>query len=151
MTEMHLRNQIGVLLIASNMLVVASTIVLFFLNGFLYNEMTTTIALVVPMFSVYTTAIIKSIIANRTNTKDETSIVSPQYVLISWVLPSIFTIYLVVIVFLKAFNVGFASFEQFKGLLVASETIFGTYVGLIVGSMFEIGKGKEKSSLPKRT
>jgi hypothetical protein len=145
MTEMQLRNQIGMLLIASNILVVASTIVLFLLNGFLYNEMTTTIALVVPMFSVYTTAIIKSIIANRTKTKDETATVSHQYVLLSWILPSIFTIYLVALVFLKAFNVGFASFEQFKGLLVASETLFGAYVGLIVGSMFDIGKRKEQS------
>ena len=45
MTELRLRNQIGILLIVCNLLVVASTLILFFLNGFLFDEMTTTIAL----------------------------------------------------------------------------------------------------------
>ena len=144
MTELRLRNQIGILLILCNLLVVASTIILFFLNGFLYDEMTTTIALIVPMFSVYTTAIIKSIIANRTQTKDESAVVSSQYVFISWLFPSIFTMYLVALVFLKAFNIGFSSFEQFKTSIVASEAIFGAYVGLTVSSMFNIGKRKEE-------
>ena len=63
---------------------------------------------------------------------------------ISWLFPSIFTMYLISLVFLKAFNIGFSSFEQFKMSLVASETIFGAYVGLIVSSMFNIGKRKEE-------
>jgi len=144
MTELRLRNQIGIMLVICNLLVVASTLTLFFLNGFLFDEMTTTIALIVPMFSVYTTAIIKSIIANRAKAKDDGPAVSSQYVFISWLFPSIFTMYLISLVFLKAFNIGFSSFEQFKMSLVASETIFGAYVGLIVSSMFNIGKRKEE-------
>jgi hypothetical protein len=145
MTEMTLRGRIGLLLIFSNILVVITTVVLFFLNGFLFDEMTTTVALIVPMFSVYTTAIIKAIVANRTQVKDESPTVSKQYALISWLFPSIFTAYLIVLVILKAFNIGFASFEQFNAMLVGSEAIFGAYVGLVVGSMFDIGKGKHQS------
>ena len=145
MTEARLRDQIGILVIISNVLVVVSTLILFFLKGFLYEEMTTTIALVVPMFSVYTTAIIKSIIANRATVRDESPKVSAQYIFISWLFPSVFTLYLIALVFLKAFNVGFSSFDQFKTTLVASETIFGAYVGLILGPMFHIAKRKEES------
>jgi hypothetical protein len=94
------------------------------------------------MFSVYTTAIIKSIIASRTATVDNSPIVSPQYIFISWLFPLLFSLYLVALVFLKAFNVGFATFEQFKLSLVASEAIFGAYVGLVVGSMFDVRKRK---------
>ena len=148
MTEMGLRNRIGILLIISNLLVVGSTVGLFLLNGFLYEEMTTTIALVVPMFSVYTTAIIKSIIANRAKLYDDTAVVSPQYTFVSWFFPIVFTVYLVALVFLKAFNIGFSTFEQFKGLLVGSEALFGAYVGLVVGSMFDVGK-KEKIPDPE--
>lgn len=140
MTETKLRNQIGIFIILSNILVILSTLVMFFLDGFLAEEVTTIIALIVPMFSVYTTAIIKNIIENSKNIKDESPIVSSQYVFISWLFPTLFTLYLLALIFLKAFNIGFDTFDQFKQFLVGSETIFGAYVGLIVSSMFKIDK-----------
>jgi hypothetical protein len=140
MTELQLKNRVGIFLIIANILVIITTLILFLFSGFLYDEMTTTISLIVPMFSVYSTAIIKSIIENKRDIQDNSQLVTSQYVFISWFLPIVFTIYLIALIFLKAFNIGFTSFEQFKGLLVASETIFGAYVGLIVSSMFNIKK-----------
>jgi hypothetical protein len=61
-------------------------------------------------------------------------------VALSWLFPIVFTVYLVSLVVLKAFNVGFSSFEQFKSLLIASETVFGVYVGITLGSMFRLEK-----------
>jgi hypothetical protein len=140
MTEKALRNQIGIALVIANLIVVLSTIVLYLFGGFLYDEMTTTVALIVPMFSVYTTAVIKAIVGSRTSLMDESPVVSPQYVFISWLFPAAFSGYLIALVLLKAFNIGFSNFEEFKGLLVASEVIFGAYVGLILASMFDIEK-----------
>ena len=146
MTERRLRDGVGLFLIISNILVVAAAIALYFLGGFLFDEITTTIALVVPMFSVYTTAIIKSIIANRQESVDSSPPVSGSYVFIAWVFPIVFTLFLVALVFLKAYNIGFASFEQFKAFLIASETIFGAYLGLVLSSMFRVTKESSRSS-----
>jgi hypothetical protein len=39
---------------------------------------------------------------------------------------------------MKAFNKGFSNFEQFKTMLAIGETAFGTYVGLVLSSIFEL-------------
>jgi hypothetical protein len=105
--------------------------------------MTTTIAIIVPMFSVYTSAIIKNIIAERTVLNDRSPPVSGQYVLLSWALPSVFVAAIFAVVMLKAFNLGFSSFEEFKGVLMAAEAVFGAYVGLVIGSMFDLKREAE--------
>lgn len=146
MTEHKLRDRVGLFLIISNILVVVAAIALYFLGGFLFDEITTTIALIVPMFSVYTTAIIKSIIANKQELVDSSPLVSGAYVFIAWLFPIVFTLYLIALVFLKAYNVGFSSFEQFKAFLIASETIFGAYLGLVLSSMFRITKERSRNN-----
>jgi hypothetical protein len=147
MTERSLRDLVGIFIIIANLLVIAVTLILYFLGGFLFDELTTTIALLVPMFSVYTTAIVKSFVSHRRQIRDTSSPVTPQYVFVAWVFPLTFTAFLVTLVVMKAFNVGFSSFEQFKGLLIASEAIFGVYVGLVLSAMFSI----PKDQLQKRT
>lgn len=144
MTENKLKDEIGIFIILANLLVVGVALTLYFLGGFLFEEITTTIALIVPMFSVYTTAIIKSIIDHRNESVDSSAQVTKSYVFIVWIFPVLFTAYLVSLVLLKSYNIGFSSFEQFKTFLIASETIFGTYVGLVLSSMFRIKQDKPK-------
>jgi membrane protease YdiL (CAAX protease family) len=138
MTENKLRDYIGIFIIVANILVVGVTIALYFLGGFLFEEVTTTIALIVPMFSVYTTAIIRSIIANRLQSGDSSAKVTASFLFIVWIFPAVFTAYLISLILLKSYNIGFSSFEQFKAFLIASETIFGTYIGVVLSSMFRI-------------
>jgi hypothetical protein len=140
MTEAKLRNQIGYLLIVGNMSVIVLILGLFFLGGFLFEEMTTTIALVFPMLSVYVVAVIKYVVAQKAVVVDQSEKVSPQYAMLSWLIPSSLVLYLICIVILKAFNIGVSSFEQFKILLTVGQTVFGGYAGLILGSMFELRK-----------
>lgn len=143
MTELKLKNQVGILIILANLAIIILVLVLFVMGGFLFDEMTTIIALTVPMFSVYTTAILKNIVSTRTEIAvDDGPTVTTQYTFVSWLIPSAFCVYLGTIILLKALNVGFSSFEQFKVMLVASETIFGAYVGIVLSSMFELPKKK---------
>ena len=146
MTETRLKNQIGILIILANLTIIILILVLYLMGGFLFDEMTTIIALTVPMFSVYTAAILKNIVSNKTIKTTEGSEVTIQYVFISWLIPSAFCIYLGVIISLKSLNIGFGSFEQFKTMLVASETIFGAYVGIVLSSMFEVEKNQGDKS-----
>ena len=151
MTERRLQGQIGLFIIFANVLVTLEVITFYFAGGIDFDEMTTSIALIAPMFSVYTTAIIKSIIANRRLITDRSARVSSQYILVSWLFPLLFTGWLTTLVALRAYNVGFETFEQFKWLLIASESIFGAYVGLLLGSMFQIDAAKMKPASARDT
>jgi len=97
-------------------------------GGYLFEEMTTTIALIIPMMSVYTITIIKNIIATRTPKKMKSKTVIKEYTFLTYFIPCLFIFFLTAMILLKAFNVGFASFEQFKLMLAISETAFGAYV-----------------------
>ena len=140
MTESKLKNQIGFLLIIINVLLIILTIVLYLFGGFMFDELTTILAIIVPMFSVYTTAIIKYIVDNKHFYTHADEQVSKQYVIISWFFPIIFGLFMATALILKSFNFGISSFEQLKYMLVASETFFGGHAGLILSSMFESKK-----------
>ena len=146
MTEDKLKSTLGIILVIAHFLVILLVIVFYFLEAFLFEEMTTTLALIIPMFAVYTTAIIKSIIDNK-NTEHDPTVplrnVTNSFVFVSLFLPVLFTLFVLALVVLKAFNVGFDKFEQFKILIGLAETIFGIYVGQIIGSLFDKGKMKK--------
>ena len=152
MTEVQLKSRVGLFLIISHFSIILFIVILYLFNGFLFEEMTTAIALIIPMFSIYTTAIIKHIIANRTQRQAWSKTGTGEYTFIVFFIPSLFVFFLVVIVFLNVFNV--VAFEQFKIMLGMSETAFGTYVGLILSSMFEIKESqsdKNKQTLSNNT
>ncbi|MCP4348644.1 MAG: hypothetical protein GY795_24455 [Desulfobacterales bacterium] len=143
MTEAQLRTRIGLFLIISHFSIILSVVVLQIFGGFLFEEMTTTVALIIPMFSIYTTAIIKNIISNKILTEKRSERVTREYIFITFMIPSVFVLFLVAIIILKSLNT--VSFEQFKIMLTVSETVFGTYVGLVLASFFDIKESKNLS------
>lgn len=151
MTETHLQNKVGIFLIISHFVLIIESILLYLAGGFLFEEMTTIIALIIPMFSVYTTAIIKYITSNRIQKKTDKKKVTNEYVFIVFFIPSLFILLLVSILLLKALNIGFSSFENFKIMLVTSETIFGTYVGLVLSSMYKLDIRSKKDTVTNTT
>ncbi len=145
MTRSQLKSRIGLFLIISHFAIILLVVILFLMEGFKFEEMTTTIALIVPMFSIYTTAIIKHIIANSRQRQGYSEAVTKEFVFITFFVPSLFVFFLTAIIVLKTLNIGFDKFEQFKIMLAVSETVFGAYVGLVMSSLFEIEKPEEKA------
>jgi len=135
--ENNLRNTIGVFIVISNMLMIIAVFVFYISGGFLFDEMTTSISLIAPMFSIYTTLIIKNIVANKNKTISDSKVVTKTYGFIAFLMPSVFILFMLIIIALKAFNIGFASFEQFKTTLALGETVFGAYVGMVFSPLFE--------------
>jgi len=107
------------------------------LSGFTFSELTTTVAILLPVTSVYTSAVIREIIRDREGQEPVKGTYSISFALISLLLPLAFIVYLCGIVILKSFNLGIENFDQFKTLLVTGETIFAAYVGQVVHSMFD--------------
>ena len=51
MTEVQLKSRVGLFLIISHFSIILFIVILYLFNGFLFEEMTTAIALIIPMFS----------------------------------------------------------------------------------------------------
>jgi len=112
---------------------------MYFRSGFTFSEATTAISVFLPITSVYTSTIIKDIIANKEIDQRTQKRYAVGFALISCTLTLLFIIYLLTIIVVKAYNLGIADFEQFKALLILGETVFAAYLGQIVHAMFSAG------------
>lgn len=120
-----------------------AVIVLRLVNGFSGDEFTTILAIVVPMFSGYSTSIIAFIVKDRHTQEDKTLHVTPLYALLSLVFPATFLVAIFAGIFLQAYSLAFENFEEFKRFLLTVETAFAVYVGMFIYSMFERKKTKQ--------
>lgn len=150
MNEIELRNRLGIFLIVSHFGILLLIIAFWLRGGFLVDEMTTSVAIIAPFFAAYTTAILRSIIDSKHRTAARGRAVTPVFAFMAFLIPSLFIALVAGAVVLKAFNVGLTSFEDFKILLGAAETIFGVYVGQLIFSLFEQQKKTPREAENKR-
>ena len=137
MTDIQLKNSVGIFLIIGHSGIVFYITYSYFSGGFLFNEMTTSISLVAPMFVAYTTVIVKYIIKTKNLTSTKARKTSGPFIFIAFLFPTLFIALLITLVYLKTHNVGFATFEQFKTMLALSEILLGVYIGQVVFSLFD--------------
>jgi hypothetical protein len=139
MKQYVLKSIISSLILIGHFSIIFLILAMYFRSGFTFSEATTTISVFLPITSVYTSAIIKDIIANKEIDQRTQKRYSLGFVLISCIITLMFIVYLLTIIIVKAYNLGIADFEQFKALLILGETIFAAYVGQIVHAMFSAG------------
>lgn len=137
MTERSLKYTAGIFLIASHIGLASYAILLFFQNGYNMDELTTIMAIVTPVFAGFTTSIIAFIIKNSKVTQDTTEVVNVPYIVLTLLLPLLLVTALAAAIGLKAHNMAFANFEDFKRFLLLMESLFAAYVGMFVYSLFE--------------
>jgi hypothetical protein len=137
MTKTQVENRVGVLMVLANVVVLLLAVLLYGIGGLLFDEFTTIVAIVSPMFSVYTTAIIKHFMTNSAHKADRSPRVTAQCALLCLLMPIAFTVLIVGAMVFKASNLVFATFEDFKNMVIAAETLFGTYVGSVLAGIFE--------------
>src|SRR5262245_38910244 len=127
MKESNLRLAVGLSVLIAHFSTILLVAVLFFAGGFLFEELTTTVAIILPLFSAYTTAFVKYVIATRIATTGAQVIVSGIFATLSIAFPLLMFLSLVIVVFLHAYG-RFESFEQFKITLGLVEVVFGAYL-----------------------
>jgi hypothetical protein len=152
MKQYVLKSIVSSMILVGHFSIIVLILVMYFRSGFTFEEATTTISIFLPITSVYTSAIIKDIIANKEIDQRTQKRYSLGFALISCIITLMFIAYLLMIIVIKAYNLGIADFEQFKALLILGETIFAAYVGQIVHAMFSAGSTEETdpSSAPER-
>jgi hypothetical protein len=139
MKQYVLKSIVSSIILIGHFSIIILILVMYFRSGFTFSEATTAISVFLPITSVYTSTIIKDIIANKEIDQHTQKKYSLGFALISCILTLMFIIYLFTIIIVKAYNLGIADFEQFKALLILGETIFAAYIGQIVHAMFSAG------------
>jgi hypothetical protein len=148
MTARTLQAIVGVIFIVSHFAVLILVAAFYIARGFTFEEMTTTIAIVAPVFAGYTLIIVRAIMAERTQGNT-----APQknerflFIFLSLFVPAVFVLVLVAIICLRAYNVGISSFEQFKTMLALAEGVFAVYLGPIIQALFSAGKQEGEASV----
>jgi hypothetical protein len=142
MTEVKLKYTLGMFIVLCHVVVVMYTLVLFTMHGFTFSQLTTLLAIIIPMLAGYTTSIVTFIIKDRHRLSIKSKPVTASFVVLSFLFPGVFILAIVVAVTLQAFNLSFDNFEDFKATLVLIEGAFAVYVGKFVASLFESGASR---------
>jgi hypothetical protein len=150
MKQYVIKSVVSSIILIGHFSIIMLILEMYFRGGFTFSEATTAISVFLPITSVYTSTIIKDIIANREIDQRTQKRYSLGFALISCIITLMFIIYLVTIIIVKAYSLGIADFEQFKALLILGETIFAAYIGQIVHAMFSAGSAEatEPSGAP---
>jgi hypothetical protein len=136
MTRTLLRNILGITVIVGHVFVLGLLVWAFLKERFLPPEFTTTIALIIPMFAGYTTAIVRFIVQNAERAAGPPVRMSGVYVFISFFFPVLLIVCCSGLIMLKGNVKALTDFENFKTSLGIIETVFASYVGLVITPLF---------------
>lgn len=143
-SETRHRNRLGRFILISNIGFALLIVLFFLLGGFDNEEFTEIMKILIPIKSVYLTAFIKYVIANKNLEpvgEGERVILNPLYATTSFVIILTHISSLVICTTLYAlFNI--MMFDVLISVIIFIESLFGVYVGLFMASMFKVEEDK---------
>jgi len=136
MTETRLKKQAGLFILLAHVLSVLLVVALFFLGGFTFEQMTTSVAIITPMFAGVTTQIVGWFTEHQYVADDLSRPVTPEYRLLTYAWPAILGVLIWCATLAQAASLVFDDFEQYKLALVFFEGLFAAYAARFMKSLF---------------
>jgi lysylphosphatidylglycerol synthetase-like protein (DUF2156 family) len=136
MTDVQLRTRIGLFWIFAHFAIISMVIACFFLHGFEFDEMTTLLAVIVPMFAGTTTVILRYFTAHAQDAMSGAQVNAP-YIIVTVTLPLLFSITILATVILRARNLAFDTFDECKLFLTATEAVYVVYTSIVLAPLFK--------------
>jgi hypothetical protein len=133
--ERQLKTSLAVFIISVNLLIVALVFVCFWAKGFDEDQLTTLLAIIVPMFSCYSVSAIRHIVNERTS-KSNLRRVPVALAIVAFGIITFFAGIIFVMIWLQALGDVFSNFEYFKRILLYLETAFAGLIGATIYPMF---------------
>jgi hypothetical protein len=145
MTEVALKRSLGLTLIAVHCISLLLAIALFFASGLTFEQLTTTAAIIAPMFAGFTTQALTFFTNSRLRSDDVSSPITRDYALLSFAFPLILGVLVWVSMIAQAYGKAFRDFEQFKLALVLFEGMFASYAAKLLAPLFgRIDSGRRR-------
>jgi len=138
------RQKIGKFILIANIVIFILIFILYAIGGFLTEELMEILKFLIPIKSIYMTALVKFIIANKKQILDEKSDneeLMPLYKTVTNIFVYTHIITLSLMIVFCAFNI--ISFKFLINGIAILETFFGAYIGLIITDMFKVEKNEE--------
>jgi len=136
MTEISLKRTLGMTLIAAHFASLLLAVALFFGGGLTFEQLTTTVAIIAPMFAGFTTQAITFFADSRLRRDDHSSPITWEYALLGFAFPLILSVLIWVSMVAQAYGKVFLDFEQFKLALVLFEGMFASYAAKLLTPLF---------------
>jgi hypothetical protein len=146
MTEIALKRSAGLFMLAIHLVSVLLVIALFFMGGFTFEQMTTALATIGPMFAGIATQIVTYFTESRFVVADRSRHVTAEFRLITFGFPAILGLLVWGATIAQANGAVFSDFEQYKMILVVFEGIFAAYIARTMTALFGGKKATLKAS-----
>jgi lysylphosphatidylglycerol synthetase-like protein (DUF2156 family) len=135
MTDTTLRTRTGLFWVFAHFAIIITIIICFFLKGFEFDELTTLLAVIIPMFAGTTTVIVRYFTQHAHDAPQGATVNTP-YVILTTALPLLFTLTIFATIILRARNQAFATFDQCKLFLTAVEALYVVYTSTLLAPLF---------------
>lgn len=141
MKESIFRDKLGRFILLSNVGFAILIVIYYFFGGFTNGEFADLLKILAPIKSVYLTALIRYVIANRNVKKEAPTEEVPE--ITSFFAQTAFVIiflHITSLIIITSMNALFKAieFDMLINLIIGIETFFGIYVGMFMASMFKI-------------
>lgn len=137
MTEQKLKSRIFFFMMVSKIITVILVLFHWQTGGYSLAEALATIALILPLFTVYLTAMVKDTLTNPyVDTKRKSKEIKGSIVVLTYLIFPLYTLAIFYLINLKP-QPGPFSFENLQAALAGIETGFGIYIGQIVFALFK--------------
>ena len=124
-------------MILSKVLVVFLVLFHWQTGGYSLSETVATIALILPLFTVYLTAMVKDTLSNPyKETKRRSKELKGSIVFLTYLIFPLYTLVIIYLIGLKP-QPGPFNFEHLQAAIAGIETGFGIYIGQIVFALFK--------------
>lgn len=145
MTESRVRAYVTGLMLGGNCIVFLCLTALWIVGGFSTNEYKQAMLLLTPLLFAYASPILKHVFDRRAPDAQASPQVTPAAFILSVAAPPLVMALTVLLSILKAFNFGLTSFDDYTVAVGAVQTVFGTYIGLVMSTFFQ-SKGADSAT-----
>ena len=148
-TDAQLRTHIGLFWIVAQLAVLATIFVCYSLGGFEFDELTTLLAVVLPLFAGVSTVVVRFFAQNRHSIARGRP-VAGTFVALVWLFAVAFALTVVWVIVGRATNRLFDTFDQAKLFLAGLEVVYVVYVAQLLAPLFGV-KPEEMRQQDQRT
>jgi hypothetical protein len=101
--------------------------------GFLFEEATTTLAIIFPMFAGFSLPFVRAVTNNTAPTEAQRE--NPAFVALTSIIIVAFVLAMCFFIHAKATARGGMTFEKFKMAIAGLQSVLGVYVGIVLGRL----------------
>jgi DMSO reductase anchor subunit len=135
MKESRLKAIIFIFMILAKFLTLLAILIEYATDGLEKSEMFSSIALIMPLFAVYITVILKDLMSNPYKEKQESKYLKTSLTLMTFIVFPIYALSIIGVIILA--GSGKIAGEELQPILGIIESVFGIYVGQVVTTLFK--------------